>query len=168
MSRVRPAEAADLDFVTALECRAFGERAWSRVLLEEELRPAPASRCFLVAEAAEIASEPPAAGYAVASYVGEVAEVHRVAVEEGQRRRGLGRRLLTALIEEARQRRCTRMLLEVAADDTGARALYAGAGFVAIARRSGYYGGRTDALVMELDLFGRAGDSKPSATGTAQ
>ena len=40
------------------------------------------------------------------------------------------------------------MLLEVAADNDAAQALYASAGFVEIARRPGYYPGGRDAVVM--------------------
>lgn len=168
MTRLRPAGTADLDAVVALEQRALGDRAWSRALLADELRAAPETRWFLVAETSGGVDEPPLAGYAVASYLGEVAEIHRVAVEEGQRRRGLGRRLVAGLVEQAERRGCRRVLLEVAADDDGALALYAGAGFLAIARRPRYYGGVTDALVMELALPGGDGSDERLGSGPAQ
>jgi ribosomal-protein-alanine N-acetyltransferase len=57
--------------------------------------------------------------------------------------------LLDALIDEARRRRATEMLLEVRADNQPALALYQRHGFERIARRRGYFGaGRIDGLVL--------------------
>jgi ribosomal-protein-alanine N-acetyltransferase len=54
--------------------------------------------------------------------------------------------------------RAEAMFLEVAADNPGAIALYAVAGFEAVGRRAGYYGrlagGSVDAIVMRRGLNG--------------
>jgi ribosomal-protein-alanine N-acetyltransferase len=44
------------------------------------------------------------------------------------------------------------MFLEVAADNKAANALYAGAGFVQVGERRGYYPDGGDALVLRLDI----------------
>jgi len=46
----------------------------------------------------------------------------------------------------------TLMFLDVAADNTPALALYRSLGFQDISRRARYYGGRTDAIVMQAPL----------------
>jgi ribosomal-protein-alanine N-acetyltransferase len=80
----------------------------------------------------------------------ETADVQRIAVRPDWRRRGVGRRLLRALLEEADQRGCREALLEVRADNAAAIAMYEQAGFDVIARRPGYYRGEADALVLRL------------------
>ena len=64
-------------------------------------------------------------------------------------RRGIGRRLLEALLDEAAQRGARQVLLEVAVDNAPAQKLYAQYGFEAVGIRRGYYQpSNTDALVM--------------------
>ena len=70
-------------------------------------------------------------------------ELLRVEVEEGYRRRGLGRRLLETALAGT-------VFLEVRAGNVAAIALYSTLGFVTVGRRRGYYAGPVeDALVME-------------------
>jgi ribosomal-protein-alanine N-acetyltransferase len=84
----------------------------------------------------------------------------RVAADEAEiltigvtaRRRGIGRRLLAQAIASARAAGATAMFLEVAADNKAANALYAGAGFVQVGERRGYYPDGGDALVLRLDI----------------
>ncbi|MBK5217865.1 MAG: ribosomal-protein-alanine acetyltransferase, partial [Propionibacteriales bacterium] len=54
------------------------------------------------------------------------------------------------LIEQAGVACCERLLLEVAADNTAALAMYADHGFVEISRRHGYYTGGRDAVILQL------------------
>ena len=78
-----------------------------------------------------------------------------LAVAPAEQGQGLGRRLLDALLDEARRREAAEVLLEVRADNAPAQALYARAGFERIAVRRGYYQpGGTDALVLRLQLRG--------------
>jgi ribosomal-protein-alanine N-acetyltransferase len=84
----------------------------------------------------------------------------RVAADEAEiltigvtaRRRGIGRRLLAQAIASARAAGATAMFLEVAADNKAANALYAGAGFIQVGERRGYYPDGGDALVLRLDI----------------
>ena len=70
-----------------------------------------------------------------------------VAVDPAQRRRGLARRLLTALFQEGRSRGAERATLEVASGNAAALALYRQAGFLEAGRRRGYYRNGDDALI---------------------
>ena len=83
-------------------------------------------------------------------------ELLTIAVRPTERRRGLGRRLLTAVIEGAREAGARTLFLEVGADNPPARALYEAMGFRVVGRRAAYYrrgeGPAADALVMRLSL----------------
>jgi ribosomal-protein-alanine N-acetyltransferase len=94
------------------------------------------------------------AGFILCRMIAGEAEVLTLAVAPAARRRGIARALLEAAIVLARPTADT-MFLEVAADNPGAAALYAGAGFETVGRRAGYYGragGSVDALVMRRAL----------------
>ncbi len=84
------------------------------------------------------------------------AEILTLATAPAARRQGLARTALTAFLTAAQARGATRAFLDVAEDNTPARALYAAAGFTQIGRRVGYYtapdGTRTAAIVMARDL----------------
>ncbi len=85
------------------------------------------------------------------------AEILTLAVRPEARGAGLGGRLLGRGVALAAQGGAARLFLEVAESNTAARALYDRAGFKPIGRRRGYYdGGRTDALVLGLDLASAA------------
>ena len=83
-----------------------------------------------------------------------VDELHitMVVVDPGHRRCGLGRWLLTALLDQGRQAGARHATLEVAAPNSAARGLYRGAGFLEAGRRRGYYRNGDDALVEWLRL----------------
>lgn len=57
--------------------------------------------------------------------------IHDFSVNASHRRRGLGRRLMDAVVEFARAQGCGKVTLEVRHDNHAAKALYAAAGFAA-------------------------------------
>lgn len=75
-----------------------------------------------------------------------------VAVDPPRRRRGLGRRVLEALLERGRSGGAIHATLEVAAPNGAARALYGGVGFVEAGVRRGYYRNGDDALIQWVRL----------------
>lgn len=75
-----------------------------------------------------------------------------VVVDPGQRRRGLGRLVLAALIAHASRRGAERATLEVAVGNAAARGLYAGLGFRDAGLRRGYYRSGEDALIQWLRI----------------
>ena len=95
-------------------------------------------------------------GFLVASAVAGEAEVLTLAVAPDARRRGIARGLVAGFLAVAAARGAQVALLEVAADNRAALALYRGAGFAEVGRRHGYYrtpeGQAIDAVVMTRAL----------------
>ncbi|MCP9849047.1 GNAT family N-acetyltransferase [Cyanobium sp. Morenito 9A2] len=79
-----------------------------------------------------------------------------VVVDPRQRRQGLGRRVVEALLERAEGLGAKRATLEVAADNVAALGLYGALGFQTAGRRCGYYRDGRDALIQWRNL-GRGG-----------
>lgn len=75
-----------------------------------------------------------------------------VAVDPSQRRRGLGRRVLAALLREGSRLGAQRATLEVASGNQAAQSLYASLGFELAGCRRGYYSNGDDALIEWLKL----------------
>jgi ribosomal-protein-alanine N-acetyltransferase len=78
------------------------------------------------------------------------AEILTLATHPDCRRRGHAQSLLAAAIEACRSNAVTALFLEVGVRNHAAGALYAGAGFLAIASRPKYYADGGDAVVMKL------------------
>ncbi|MFY0635690.1 MAG: GNAT family N-acetyltransferase [Vannielia sp.] len=95
-------------------------------------------------------------GIALGQCAGAEAELLTLAVAPAARRAGQGRALLAGFHTEAAQRGATTALLEVAATNTAALALYTATGYSEIGRRRAYYrdpdGPRIDALVLTRPL----------------
>ena len=75
-----------------------------------------------------------------------------VAVDPSQRRQGLGRRVLAALLREGSRLGAQRATLEVASGNQAAQSLYASLGFEVAGCRRGYYSNGDDALIEWLKL----------------
>lgn len=95
-------------------------------------------------------------GFLLGRVVADEAELLTLAVAPEARRLGTGRALVAGFAAEARRRGAVQAFLEVAEDNAGARALYAGAGWAEAGRRRGYLAGpggrRVDALIYRLPL----------------
>jgi ribosomal-protein-alanine N-acetyltransferase len=144
--RLRSMLESDVEQIVPIEAELFaGDPPWSAEEFRSELAGVPETRWYTVAEdeSGELA------GYAGLRVVDGTADIQTIAVAPAHQRRGLGTTLLGALIDEARTRRATEMLLDVRADNQPALALYERHGFERIARRRGYFGaGRIDGLVL--------------------
>ena len=96
------------------------------------------------------------AGFLIGRAVAGEAELLTVAVDPSARRQGIGTRLITGFLAEARAKNAESVFLEVAADNLAARALYAAAGFQPAGIRRGYYrtplGQPVDALLLRCGL----------------
>jgi len=115
------------------------------------------------------------AAYAAVARLPFEAELQAILVDEARRGQGLARKLLTVVIDQARDWGSERLLLEVRAGNAPAIALYRAAGFTEDGVRRGYYppqpaspqgpettpprqpgavgAAREDALLMSLALF---------------
>jgi ribosomal-protein-alanine N-acetyltransferase len=144
---VRPAAADDVLAIAALERDNLGDDAWSAALVEEGVAGNLPTVRYLAAEV-----EGEVVGHAVASVVGDIAELQRIAVDRAHRRTGLATALLDAVIGAAREGGADRVLLEVREDNAGALAFYAARGFVEVDRRRRYYRDGATAVVLRLGL----------------
>lgn len=134
---------ADIPALKRIEDECFGGEAWSRESISRfvggENVTSVAARCC-----------GETVGCAFAISVCDEAEILKVAVLPEYRRRGAARGMISELERLLTGACVTRLLLEVRAGNTGARALYASAGFVEYGvRRSYYVSPREDAVLME-------------------
>ena len=144
---IRTATVDDAAAVGALERSALGSDAWSENLVRDGVAGLVPTALYLVAHV-----EGGLAGYAVASIVGDLAELQRIAVHHAHRRTGVASALLARVEQEAAARHADRVLLEVREDNAGACAFYAARGFREIDRRDRYYADGTTAVVLEKAL----------------
>jgi len=142
--RIEPMAAADIQAVMAIENLSFPSK-WQPGAYENELRNPNAH--YIVAKAG-----PKLIGYAGMWTSGEEAHVTTLAVHPDMRRRGIGESLLLRLLGEARNRKVTRMTLEVRESNEAARRLYEKHGFLPIAHLHRYYSDTSeDGVVMWLN-----------------
>ena len=139
------ATSTDVAALVEIERLCFGTEAWSETLVRAEL-DAPSRTVLAYRDGSAVA------GYASVMATADLADLQRIAVRPDRRGRGSGRRLLDEALRVAALGGADRMLLEVAADNETAIALYGSAGFGEISRRVGYYGQGRDALVMARTL----------------
>ena len=141
---VRPARAEDLDALVRLEEAGFRD-PWPREMLECELTHPRA--LLLVAARGETP-----VGYAAFRQAADEAELLRLAVEPGERRRGVARALVAAGLDRLRQGDIQVCFLEVRVDNEPAIQLYRALGFGVAGRRREYYRDGMDAIVFALEL----------------
>jgi len=139
----------DLSAIIALEQELFPEDAWTRQMFAAEFAQPASRRLYLVAEEGKAV-----VGYAGMMFTGgSQADVVTLAVNPAQWGQGTGTALLTALVDEAGNRGCTEVLLEVREDNPRARQLYLRHGFTEVGIRRGYYQpSGVDAVVMRKEL----------------
>ena len=146
---IRVAVPGDAAGIAVLQNRAFDD-AWSEDSVGN-LLGLPGALSLVATD-----GEGTVVAFLIGQCVGETAEVVALAVAESGRRRGWASALLHSFETLARGAGAERCLLDVAADNTAALALYGARGYRPIARRHGYYAaGRSapvDAVVMEIDL----------------
>ena len=147
---LRSASLADLDEIWAIEAAVFGDDAWSRELMREELSADHRVYLALVDDAGVVV------GYGGLLAVGADGDIQTIAVVPGARGGGHGRRLMEALLQAALQRGVREVFLEVRADNAVARGLYESLEFKEIGVRPRYYQpGNVDAIVMRRTERGR-------------
>jgi [ribosomal protein S18]-alanine N-acetyltransferase len=152
----RPMHEADLDRVIAIEHDIY-PFPWTRTNFADSI--AHGYDAWIVESAPGTPGAGETLGYAVLMWVLDETHLLNLSIAAAFHRRGLGGRLLEALIAECRGRGATSMLLEVRPSNEPALALYRKAGFYQIGVRRGYYpaagSSREDAIVMNrrIDRF---------------
>jgi ribosomal-protein-alanine N-acetyltransferase len=143
---IRPMRATDIAEVVAIE-RAAYPFPWSEGIFRDCLRVGYV--CRVVALGRRVM------GYGVMSIGAGEAHILNVCISEPFRCRGVGRRLLTSLIERAAAAGMAEAFLEVRPSNTSAIRLYVAMGFAQVGMRRGYYqaaNGREDAAVLRIAL----------------
>ena len=144
---IRPMSRNDLDAVLEIENRSF-DAPWDREQFLADVG-GEGVRIEVVLER-EVGGTPPRiAGYASAWVVAGEMQINTFAVAEQDRRAGLGRRLLTYLLEQADRVGCSDVSLEVSRANLAAIRLYEAAGFRKTGQRKAYYrDSGEDALIL--------------------
>lgn len=143
---------AEADVVRLAEIAAGLEQApqWPRSAYGSLLDTPDRERIALVAEEAESGS---VAGFVVARLVPPEAELESIAVEGNSQRRGVARKLFSALAAALCRSGVAEIILEVRAGNEAALGFYRALGFVTDGRRKGYYADPVeDAVLMRLRL----------------
>jgi len=142
----RRMEAADVARVASIEKDSFTS-PWKADTFYT-LLPRPGAELWVL--------DDPQAGvvaYAVLWCILDQAELANIAVMAGHRRRGHGRRLLTLVLDVARERGVKSVYLEVRASNERAAGLYRGFGFTHMGIRRDYYDSPVeDAILMVAKL----------------
>ncbi|WP_404933964.1 ribosomal protein S18-alanine N-acetyltransferase [Nitratireductor sp. ac15] len=149
---VRPLEVADSLVLSDMHAEDFA-RPWSDAEFEALLTQEGVFG-FAVSE---IGRKPPQlAGFVLARQAADEGEILTILVARNQRRHGLGRQLMDAVLFRMHGDRVAALFLEVDETNTAAIALYRRLGFRQVGGRPDYYrdanGRRTSALVMRRDL----------------
>ena len=132
--------------VAAIEKECFGRDAWSEKSVAGERTNALA--LWLVAVEGETV-----AGYVGSQTVCNETDMMNVAVTADFRRRGIGEKLVNALVEELKALGSHSLTLEVRASNAPAIALYEKLGFVQTGLRKNYYRNpREDALILRKEF----------------
>jgi len=148
---IRPMAESDLADVVIIE-RAAYQFPWSEGIFRDCLRVGYICRVVMLND--EII------GYGVMSVGAGEAHILNLCIMELYRCRGVGKRLLTYLIERGTAAGMSEAFLEVRPSNTSAIRLYQSVGFEQVGMRRGYYqavGGREDAAVLKLGLRPRRG-----------
>ena len=148
---IRPMAESDVSDVIAVE-RASYQFPWSEGIFRDCLRVGYVCRV--------VTTNDTIIGYGVMSVGAGEAHVLNLCISQVYRCRGVGKRLLTYLIDRGAATGMSEVFLEVRPSNTSAIRLYLSVGFEQVGMRRGYYqavGGREDAAVLKLALKPRRG-----------
>jgi N6-L-threonylcarbamoyladenine synthase len=148
MITLQRATAIDLERIMPLEKSVFANDAWSLAAMQSELE-SPFTHYLLALDGEKLA------GYAGLSAVPATfsADMQTIAVAPSSGGQGWVEQLVGELMAIAKRSGAEQVLLEVRADNPGARALYEGFGFEQIDLRRGYYQpDGVDAIVMRAEI----------------
>ena len=137
---VREMQLSDVAAVRELEQRTFST-TWQESAFENELKNNPTA-IYLVLEGDGLL------GYAGFWAIEHEAHITSIALDPACRGRGLGKRLMFALICRAVEAGASWVTLEVRADNVVAQSLYRRFGFYRVGVRPRYYDNSVDAWIM--------------------
>jgi ribosomal-protein-alanine N-acetyltransferase len=141
----------DIEMIGRLENELFPTDAWPLEMFYAEFSRTDTRR-YIVAEV-----DGRAVGYAGVMVIDTTADIQTIGVLPRFEGQGIGRAMLTELLDEARRRGADNVMLEVRADNPRAQQLYTRFGFEKIHTRKTYYRDGVDAWVMRRVLSDGAG-----------
>lgn len=140
---IRPMKEEDLDVVSEMEAASYPD-PWNRKGFEEELGTESALAVVMEDTTGVV-------GYALATLTGEDADIVKITIDEKERGKGYGRKLLDMLMNELYSRGILNATLEVRMSNAPAISLYEHAGFVSEGVRPGFYSNpKEDAVIYWL------------------
>lgn len=140
---IRAWEEKDISRIEEIERACFRD-PWTRTDLEGVVKFS-CYQSFLAEEGGQVC------GYGCMIALFETAEIANVAVDIPFRKRGIGRKILLAMHEKAKELGASEALLEVRKSNAAAIALYESEGYIPYGIREKYYGDE-DAVLMRKEL----------------
>jgi tRNA threonylcarbamoyl adenosine modification protein YeaZ/ribosomal-protein-alanine acetyltransferase len=144
---IREMALVDVPALVGIDREIFPESPWSAAQFKEELAGVPRTHRYLVAtESGRIV------GYSGVAIVGEVADIHTLAVIPSHRNAGLASQMLDQLEKWAIEKGVAALMLEMREGNNQAQQLYEKRGYRAISKRKDYYRPGIDALIMRKEV----------------
>ncbi|MBB1488807.1 ribosomal protein S18-alanine N-acetyltransferase [Oceanospirillum sediminis] len=147
MKMIRETGILELDDVMTIERQAH-LTPWTRLMFELSLQREDTLLGVYI--------EQRLCGYAMLQKIADEWHLHNIAVNPVLQGQGIGRYLLDAIIQQAREQQLSVILLEVRESNVAARHLYEKSGFKTDGVRPNYYAipgeGREDAVMMSCIL----------------
>jgi len=149
---IRKVRKSDIERIVDIERSWFHLSHWSidsyyRLLSDDGFTTS------FVAESEDEETRLTIAGFVIFHVAAGVSEIYNIAVDSSYARQGIGRRLLASAIEESKNRKATRVVLEVRKSNSGAIQFYDEFHFHVIGERKNYYSNPIeDAFVMEYQI----------------
>ncbi len=134
---IRPATPDDVPSIRALEQQTETAAHWAEREYDALFAAGAPPRIALVAIAEAESSQ--VVGFVIARRATPEWEIENVVVAREERRRGVGIKLIVALLRKAQSGGATSVLLEVRESNLAARRLYEKLGFSQQGRRNSYY-----------------------------
>jgi ribosomal-protein-alanine N-acetyltransferase len=139
----------DLSRILEIERGSFPD-PWSRDSFLHEIRDNPFSENYVLRQGAPLGR---IGAYASVWFLEGEVHINNIAVDPLLRRKGLGRRLMRAVLREGVRRGCGSAILQVRSGNEAALMLYRSMGFAPVGRRRHYYArSGEDAVVMSCTL----------------
>ena len=151
-NKITPARPQDIPELAELEKLCPHAAGWGVAGLASELDKKNAL-VLRIKNGAELA------GFICAEFIPPESQLLNIAVRPSLGRRGFGAALFTALLDAAEQRGCNSVSLEVNEHNLPARAFYKKLGFKIVGRRTKFYNGCQDALLLDYALASPKGAS---------
>lgn len=147
MKKIREVGILELDAVMPIE-RGAHLTPWTRLMFELGLQRGDTLLGVYI--------QSRLVGYAMLQQIADEWHLHNIAVQDTLQGQGIGRFLMEAMLEQAKERQLSLILLEVRESNAAARHLYRELGFTEDGVRKDYYAipgeGRENAVLMSCQL----------------